>query len=299
MQEYRISRADGRVVWIRDEMTVVRGDDGHEPPLFFGVFLDVTDRKRMEAELERLALYDSAHRTAQPRPLQRPPAPRDRSPRPQPGDGGLLPRPGPLQADQRQPRPRRRRRGPPRGGGAHPAHDPTRGHRGPLRRRRVHRAVRVRRWRARGRRRGGPPSARAGRAGARRRRRAAPERQHRDRDGRARRRGRGLAPRGGRRRRDVQGEGARRRPHRAVRHGDARARGGGAVDRAGASARARARRAAPLLPAAREPGERRDGRRRGAHPLAAPRARAAQPGQVPPGGRGERPDRAGGRVGGR
>jgi diguanylate cyclase (GGDEF)-like protein/PAS domain S-box-containing protein len=59
VQEYRISRADGRVVWIRDEMTVVRGDDDEQPPLFFGVFLDVSDRKRMEAELERLALYDS------------------------------------------------------------------------------------------------------------------------------------------------------------------------------------------------------------------------------------------------
>ena len=59
VQEYRISRADGRVIWIRDEMTVVRGDDGRHEPLFFGAFMDVTDRKRMEAELERLALYDS------------------------------------------------------------------------------------------------------------------------------------------------------------------------------------------------------------------------------------------------
>jgi diguanylate cyclase (GGDEF)-like protein/PAS domain S-box-containing protein len=59
VQEYRISHADGRVVWIRDEMTVVRGQDGMASPLFFGVFLDVTDRKKMEAELERLALYDS------------------------------------------------------------------------------------------------------------------------------------------------------------------------------------------------------------------------------------------------
>ena len=59
VQEYRISRADGRVIWIRDEMTVVRGDDGQHEPLFFGAFMDVTDRKRMEAELERLALYDS------------------------------------------------------------------------------------------------------------------------------------------------------------------------------------------------------------------------------------------------
>ena len=49
-----------RFVWIRDEMTVVRGDERPaRTPLFFGVFLDVTDRKRMEAELERLALYDS------------------------------------------------------------------------------------------------------------------------------------------------------------------------------------------------------------------------------------------------
>jgi diguanylate cyclase (GGDEF)-like protein/PAS domain S-box-containing protein len=59
VQEYRISRADGRVIWIRDEMTVVRGDKGSDPPLFYGVFLDVSERKRMEAELERLALYDS------------------------------------------------------------------------------------------------------------------------------------------------------------------------------------------------------------------------------------------------
>ena len=58
VQEYRISRADGRVVWIRDEMTVVRGEDRQADPLFFGVFLDVSERKRMEAELERLALYD-------------------------------------------------------------------------------------------------------------------------------------------------------------------------------------------------------------------------------------------------
>jgi diguanylate cyclase (GGDEF)-like protein/PAS domain S-box-containing protein len=59
VQEYRLSHADGRVIWIRDEMTVVRGADGVHDPLFFGAFMDVTDRKRMEAELERLALYDS------------------------------------------------------------------------------------------------------------------------------------------------------------------------------------------------------------------------------------------------
>ena len=58
VQEYRLRSADGSDVWIRDEMTVVRGPQGDQDPLFYGVFLDVSDRKRMEAQLERLALYD-------------------------------------------------------------------------------------------------------------------------------------------------------------------------------------------------------------------------------------------------
>ena len=58
VQEYRLRSADGRDVWIRDEMTVVRGLHGDADPLFYGVFLDVSDRKRMEGELERLALFD-------------------------------------------------------------------------------------------------------------------------------------------------------------------------------------------------------------------------------------------------
>jgi diguanylate cyclase (GGDEF)-like protein/PAS domain S-box-containing protein len=58
VQEYRLRAADGRDVWIRDEMTVVVDRQTGEDPLFYGVFLDVSDRKRMEVELERLALYD-------------------------------------------------------------------------------------------------------------------------------------------------------------------------------------------------------------------------------------------------
>jgi diguanylate cyclase (GGDEF)-like protein/PAS domain S-box-containing protein len=58
VQEYRLRAADGRDVWIRDEMTVVFDRQTGEDPLFYGVFLDVSDRKRMETELERLALYD-------------------------------------------------------------------------------------------------------------------------------------------------------------------------------------------------------------------------------------------------
>jgi diguanylate cyclase (GGDEF)-like protein/PAS domain S-box-containing protein len=58
VQEYRLRAADSRDVWIRDEMTVVRDRHTNEEPLFYGVFLDVSDRKGMESELERLALYD-------------------------------------------------------------------------------------------------------------------------------------------------------------------------------------------------------------------------------------------------
>jgi diguanylate cyclase (GGDEF)-like protein/PAS domain S-box-containing protein len=59
VQEYRLKATDGRDVWIRDEMTVVFDRQTGEDPLFYGVFLDVSDRKRMESELERLALYDA------------------------------------------------------------------------------------------------------------------------------------------------------------------------------------------------------------------------------------------------
>ena len=168
VQEYRISRADGRVVWIRDEMTVVRGEDGQSPPLFYGVFLDVTDRKKMEAELERLALYDSLTGLPNRALFSDRLRARDRAPRPDARHGRLFRRRGPLQADQRQPRPRGRRRGPARGRRTHPAHAAAGRHGRPLRRRRVHRPVRVRGRRARGRGRGGPASARDRAAAARR-----------------------------------------------------------------------------------------------------------------------------------
>jgi diguanylate cyclase (GGDEF)-like protein/PAS domain S-box-containing protein len=58
VQEYRLRAAAGHDVWIRDEMTVVVDRRTGADPLFYGVFLDVSDRKRMETELERLALYD-------------------------------------------------------------------------------------------------------------------------------------------------------------------------------------------------------------------------------------------------
>jgi diguanylate cyclase (GGDEF)-like protein/PAS domain S-box-containing protein len=55
--EYRMIATDGRVVWIRDEATLVRGDDG-EPLYWQGVFTDITERKALEERLEHQALHD-------------------------------------------------------------------------------------------------------------------------------------------------------------------------------------------------------------------------------------------------
>jgi PAS domain S-box-containing protein len=55
--EYRMIATDGRVVWIRDEATLVRGDDG-EPVYWQGVFTDITERKALEERLEHQALHD-------------------------------------------------------------------------------------------------------------------------------------------------------------------------------------------------------------------------------------------------
>jgi diguanylate cyclase (GGDEF)-like protein/PAS domain S-box-containing protein len=49
--EYRLLHRDGRVVWVRDDALLLRGEDGHER--WHGVLSDVTDRKQAEAELER------------------------------------------------------------------------------------------------------------------------------------------------------------------------------------------------------------------------------------------------------
>ena len=70
VQEYRISRADGRFVWIRDEMTVVRGDDGRAAA---AVLRSLPRRVRPQAHGGRARAPGAlrlAHRTAQPRPLQ-------------------------------------------------------------------------------------------------------------------------------------------------------------------------------------------------------------------------------------
>ncbi|MBL9034305.1 MAG: PAS domain-containing protein [Rhodospirillaceae bacterium] len=47
--EYRLIAADGRVVWIRDLITVIRGDDGQK--WLYGVMVDITEEKSREQAL--------------------------------------------------------------------------------------------------------------------------------------------------------------------------------------------------------------------------------------------------------
>jgi serine phosphatase RsbU (regulator of sigma subunit) len=51
--EYRAIAADGRVVWVRDEATLVRDEEGH-PLYWLGVQYDITEQKREAQERERI-----------------------------------------------------------------------------------------------------------------------------------------------------------------------------------------------------------------------------------------------------
>ncbi len=56
-QEFRLVARDGRVVWIRNEAVLVRDDQGN-PVFWQGLWLDITDRKKLEVELAHLAYHD-------------------------------------------------------------------------------------------------------------------------------------------------------------------------------------------------------------------------------------------------
>ena len=51
--EYRMLAADGRVVWLHDLVSVERYADG-SPRVLRGFMIDVTERRRAEAEVQRL-----------------------------------------------------------------------------------------------------------------------------------------------------------------------------------------------------------------------------------------------------
>ncbi|WP_028238567.1 GGDEF domain-containing protein [Stutzerimonas azotifigens] len=57
-REYRIIRGDGQLRWISDKCFLGRSGGHDRGPLLVGIAEDITERKRMEGELERLATTD-------------------------------------------------------------------------------------------------------------------------------------------------------------------------------------------------------------------------------------------------
>lgn len=57
-REYRIIRGDGQLRWISDKCFVARGADSAHGPIIVGIAEDITDKKQLEGELQRLATTD-------------------------------------------------------------------------------------------------------------------------------------------------------------------------------------------------------------------------------------------------
>jgi diguanylate cyclase (GGDEF)-like protein/PAS domain S-box-containing protein len=55
--EYRMTRADGREIWVRSDAAVVRDGAGH-PEAWSGILTEITDRKELEAQLIRQSFRD-------------------------------------------------------------------------------------------------------------------------------------------------------------------------------------------------------------------------------------------------
>ena len=60
--EYRITREDGRVIWVSDTAVVVPGSDAH--PLMEGIIVDITDRKQLEGQLQQARRMEAVGRLA-------------------------------------------------------------------------------------------------------------------------------------------------------------------------------------------------------------------------------------------
>ena len=60
--EYRITRKDGRIVWVSDNAVVVRGSDSH--PVMEGLIVDITDRKVLENQLQQSRRMEAVGRLA-------------------------------------------------------------------------------------------------------------------------------------------------------------------------------------------------------------------------------------------
>ena len=56
--EYRLRTKDGRELWVRDDKTVVRRHADGQPKLIQGLMVDITEQKRLEAQLSHQAFHD-------------------------------------------------------------------------------------------------------------------------------------------------------------------------------------------------------------------------------------------------
>jgi diguanylate cyclase (GGDEF)-like protein/PAS domain S-box-containing protein len=57
-REYRIIRADGQLRWISDKCFIARSADKTHGPVIVGIAEDITEKKQLEGELQRLATID-------------------------------------------------------------------------------------------------------------------------------------------------------------------------------------------------------------------------------------------------
>ncbi len=60
--EYRITRKDGKIIWVSDNAVVVRGSDSH--PVMEGLIVDITDRKLLENQLQQSHRMEAVGRLA-------------------------------------------------------------------------------------------------------------------------------------------------------------------------------------------------------------------------------------------
>lgn len=57
--EHRLIRHDGSIIWVQDRGQIIEWDENGAPIRIVGAFTDITDQKKYENELERIAHYDT------------------------------------------------------------------------------------------------------------------------------------------------------------------------------------------------------------------------------------------------